>query len=145
MSTYSLTHLTGKPAQANRIAVVQGFEAKRRTWIALVVGGFALLMVTAITWPLLSVVAILPGAAAGIAVVSALLVRSRSEPERLWIASRRDRLRSDAGTFYVGGEPVDPTATEVFVLVRGTVPGEPVPPERDAHATEPVRQMEAAW
>ena len=34
MASYSLTHLTGKPAQANRIAVVQGFEAHRADAVA---------------------------------------------------------------------------------------------------------------
>lgn len=83
MSVYSLTHMTGRPAQANRISVVQGFEAKRRTWFSLLAAGVVLVVVSAMAWPLLNVSGLLVGAAAGAGVMGALNVRSKAEPERL--------------------------------------------------------------
>lgn len=133
MPTYSLTHMTGKPAQANRIAVVQGFEAKRRTWIVLLAALFVMLMSTGILWPVLSTIAVLPGFAAAAATYMGLTMRSKAEPDRLWVQARRDRMRSDAGRFFVCGQEVDPTRTQVFCLMRATVPN----PEMTIEAPEP--------
>ncbi|WP_251153797.1 hypothetical protein [Cellulosimicrobium sp. Marseille-Q4280] len=134
MATYSLTHMTGKPAQANRIAVVQGFEAKRRTWIVLLVALFVMIMATGILWPVLSTIAVLPGFAAAAGTYFALTMRSKAEPDRLWVSARRDRMRSDAGLFFVCGEQVDPTFTQVYCLMRATVPN----PEMTVEPSEPT-------
>lgn len=152
MATYSLTHMTGKPAQANRITVVQGFEAKRRTWIVLLVALFVMIFATGLLWPVLSTIAVLPGFAAAAGAYFALMTRSKAEPERLWVSARRDRMRSDAGRFFVCGREVDPTLTQVFCLMRATVPNPEMTHEPAERADLPVgiaeptnHETEGSW
>ena len=79
-------------------------------------------------------------------------MRSKAEPDRLWVSARRDRMRSDAGRFFVGGREVDPTATQVFCLMRATVPNPEAAVETsDPHAlpagiAEPTNlETEGSW
>lgn len=131
LATYSLTHMTGKPAQANRVTVVQGFEAKRRTWVALCVGAVAALVATPLFWVVLGMVGLLPGLGVGACVAAAMTLQSKEAPDRLWVSARRDRMRSEAGKFFVCGEEVDPTEIKVFVLMKATVPAPRRPTEPD--------------
>ena len=123
MSVYTLTGLTGRRVTNNRVQVFASFEAKARTWRALIAAGIVLVVTSAFAWAFLEAVGIVLGLAFGALAFSALMVRSKQDNARLWIQVRRDRARSDAGRFFVCGNEVDLLRVETLVLSSSTVPG----------------------
>ncbi len=123
MSVFTLTGLTGKRVQNNRVQVFAGFEAKARTWKAVIVAAGAFLIGSALGWIFLDAVGILLGLVTGGAGYAAMMVRSTQDPARLWVQVRHDQVRSDAGHFFVAGQLVDPLRVQAYVLAASTVPG----------------------
>lgn len=123
MTVYTLTGLTGKRVLNNRVQVFAGFEAKARTWRAIIAGGIGVVVGSVIAWPFLQAVGILVGMILGVAAAASMLVRSSVDPGRLWVQVRRDQARSEAGHFFIGGVMVDPLKVETLVLAASTVPG----------------------
>lgn len=142
MSVYTLTGLTGKRVVDSRVQVFAGFEAKARTWRAVIAAVGGVVLGTAISWPFLQAVGFVVGLVVGLAIFAALKVRSSEDPARLWVQVRRDKARSDSGHFFVCGHKVDPLAVETLVLAASTVPGpgygqDPTPTDSAARAASP--------
>lgn len=120
---YTLTRLTGRGSGDNRTIVVQGFEAKRRTWQTLSVSGVAGVVVGAIAWPFVGYLAVLPLMAVAAAVFIVLNKRSREGMQLRSYQSLRDRHRSEAGQFFMAGARINPFQADSGWLRSNTVPG----------------------
>lgn len=125
-SSYLLTSMTGKEAGTDRTTVIGTVEMKMRTFwigvIALVPGA----ILAGIFFPLLNAWSLLFIAAVEGAAFWLIEKRAKDGLKLRTYQAMFDKKRSDVGTFYLCGTPIDVSGTQFELIRTSTAPA----PER---------------